>query len=148
MPVRSNPQDATSKWVQNLSGSTARITAGVQAVQRSPGAAAAAAHQKWLQRTTAAADKWRQRVGAVSLGDWQAAMVNVGIPRVAQGAQAKQDKMQSFMAEFLPHLQSGVQRIDAMPAVTLEDGINRAVAMIRHNATFRRRGTGSGALGS
>jgi hypothetical protein len=59
---------------------------------------------------------------------------------VAQGAQAKQGKMQSFMAEYLPYLQTGVAQVDAMPKNTLEDGINRAVTMIRHNAGFQRRG--------
>ena len=68
-------------------------------------------------------------------------MVNVGIPRIAQGAQAKQGKMQSFMTDFLPYLQQGVSRVEGMPSVTLEDNINRAVAMIRHNAQFKRSGS-------
>jgi hypothetical protein len=65
-------------------------------------------------------------------------MTNVGVPRVAQGAQAKQSKYTAFAQEFFPYLATGVQRIDAMPSTTLEDNINRAVAMIRHNAGFKR----------
>jgi hypothetical protein len=65
-------------------------------------------------------------------------MTSYGIPRVAQGANAKQGKMQSFMAEYLPYLQTGVAAIDRMPKNTLEDGINRAVQMIRYNAQFQR----------
>lgn len=144
MPVRSNPTDATKKWVQNLSSATAAVTSGVQQVTRSPGVAAAAQHQKWLQRTTAAADKWRARVGNVSLSQWQQAMINVGVPRIASGAQAKQDKFSTFMTAFLPHLQAGVSKVDAMPSTTLEDNINRAVAMIRHNAGFKYTGSGNG----
>lgn len=142
MPVRATPTDATAKWVTNLSGSTERIKAGVARVTTAPGQKAAAQSQKWLQRVTASQDKWRTRVGSVSLQSWQASMTDVGIPRVAQGAQAKQDKYTAFANEFFPHLQQGVARIDAMPSTTLEDNINRAVAMIRHNANFRR-GTGS-----
>lgn len=142
MAVRATPQDATQKWVTNIGQSTQRIQAGVQAVTRSPGAAAAAQSQKWLSRIQASADKWRARVGAVSLQEWQQAMINVGIPRIAQGAQQKQHKMEAFMAEFLPYLQQGVSRIEAMPSTTLEDSINRASAMIRHNAQFRRGGGG------
>lgn len=142
MPVRATPQDATSKWVTNLSGSTERIKAGVQRVTTAPGQQAAAQSQKWLQRVTASHDKWRTRVAAVSLSSWQTSMVEVGVPRVAQGAQAKQDKYTAFAAEFFPYLDQGVRRIDTMPSTTLEDNINRAVAMIRHNAGFRR-GTGS-----
>jgi hypothetical protein len=38
-----------------------------------------------------------------------------------------------------------VSRVEGMPSVTLEDNINRAVAMIRHNAQFKRAGAGAGA---
>lgn len=145
MPVRANSEQATAKWVQNIGQATERITSGVQAVQTAPGAAAAAAHQKWLSRVQAAADKWRQRVGSVSLQDWQQSMINVGIPRIAQGAQAKQGKMKAFMDDFLPYLSQGVARVEGMPSVTLEDNINRAVAMIRHNSQFKRSGAGMGA---
>lgn len=144
MPVRATPEQATAKWVQNIGQATERITSGVQAVQTAPGQKAAAAHQKWLTRVQESADKWRQRVGSVSLQDWQNAMVNVGIPRIAQGAQAKQGKMQAFMTDFLPYLQNGVSKVEQMPSVSLEDNINRAVAMIRHNAQFKRSGAGAG----
>jgi hypothetical protein len=145
MPVRASSDQATQKWVTNIGQATERITSGVQAVQTAPGQKAAAAHQKWLTRVQESADKWRQRVGSVSLQDWQNAMVNVGIPRIAQGAQAKQGKMKAFMDDFLPYLQNGVSKVEAMPSVTLEDNINRAVAMIRHNSQFKRSGAGAGA---
>lgn len=138
MPVRATAADATAKWVTNLSGSTERVKAGVARVTTAPGQKAAAQSQKWLQRVTASQDKWRTRVASVSLQSWQQSMTDVGIPRIAQGAQAKQDKYTAFANEFFPFLAQGVQRIDAMPSTTLEDNINRAVAMIRHNATFRR----------
>lgn len=142
MAVRATPADATAKWVQNIGQATQRIQTGVQSVTRSPGAAAAAQRGKWLARIQQSADKWASRVGAVSLQEWQQAMISVGIPRIAQGAQAKQHKMENFMTEFLPYLAQGVARIDAMPSTTLEDSINRAAAMIRHNANFRRGGSG------
>lgn len=138
MPVRSNPQAATAKWVQGLSAATDRMIAGAQAVQTAPGIKAAAAADKWLQRVTAAKPKFIANVKAVSLQDWQSSFVNIGVPRVAQGAQAKQAKMQNFMTQWLPYLESGLQTIDKMPSTTLEDGIARATAMIRYNAKFQR----------
>ncbi len=143
MPVRGTPESITGKWVRNLSAATTAIQEGVQRVQTAPGQAAAAQEERWAQRLMQSREKWRRRVAAVSLEEWRQAMVQVGLPRVAQGAQAKQNKMRSFMAEFLPHLERGLAQIERMPAVTLEDGINRAVAMIRHNASFRRGGGGS-----
>src|SRR5579859_446910 len=126
MPVRSNPQTATAKWVQNLSAAADRMTAGANAVTKAPGQAAAAAKAKWLQRVTASADKFAANVSAVTLQQWQQAYINIGVPRVAQGAQAKQGKMLDFQTQFLPYLARGTATIDAMPSTTLEDGIARA----------------------
>lgn len=138
MPVKSNSADATAKWLANLSAASGRMQSGAMAVNKAPGLAAAAAADKWLAKVTASKAKFAARVGSVSLQDWQNSYVNVGIPRVAQGAQAKQGKVQAFFDEFLPYLQRGMATIDNMPSVTLEDGIARASAMIRYNAKFKR----------
>ena len=48
-----------------------------------------------------------------------------------------------FYEQFSKHLEAGLAKVLAMPKVTLEDAIQRAAAMIRHNAQFRytpRRG--------
>lgn len=141
MPVRSNPAAATAKWVANLSSATERMTAGAQAVQQAPGVKAAQAADKWLQRVTQAKQKFATNVAAVSLQDWQNSYINIGIPRVAQGANAKQNKMLAFQNQWLPYLANGVAVVDKMPSVTLEDGIARATAMIRYNAKFKRNAT-------
>lgn len=133
------PQQAAQKWATRLAGATTEITQGVQGVTTAPGQLAAAQKVAWLQRTTAAADKWAARVGAVSLQDWKDKMINVGIPRISQGAQANQPKVQAFMQQFLPYLDSGVTQVKAMPKVTLQDGIQRAIAMIQYNANFKRQ---------
>jgi len=114
------------------------MQAGAMRVQTAPGQAAAAAADKWLAKVTAAKAKFASRVGSVSLQDWQQAYINVGIPRVAQGAQAKQAKFTAFLDQFLPYLASGLQQIDKMPSTTVEDGVARASAMIRWNAKFKR----------
>lgn len=128
-----------AKWQQRLSASTQEIIAGVQAVTQAPGAKAAAQADTWLLRLQASRDKWARNVAAVSLGSWQQAMINKGVPRVAQGAQASQPKMAAFMTQFLPHVESVAQQVRSMPKVTLEDGIARAAAQIRGNATFVRK---------
>jgi hypothetical protein len=125
-----------------MGGATDAATRGVNAVTVSPGQSAAAAADKWMNNTMAAKDKFARRVGSVSLGQWQQAMTQYGISRMAQGAQQKQGKMQSFMAEYLPFLSAGVQQIHSMPKNTIEDSIARATAMIRYNHTFQR-GAGS-----
>jgi len=136
---RMDPTAATAKWVNNLSNATQAITTGVQSVTVAPGQAAAAKQATWLARIQASAQKWATNVSAVSLGDWQQAMITVGIPRIATGAQAKQGKYQAFAVKFYPYLQSGVNTVKAMPKITLQDGIARAVAMINHNAKFSNK---------
>lgn len=132
-----SPAQIAEKWSQRLSASTQQIQDGVNAVTVAPGQTAAARADLWLARVTASKDKWRTNVGRVSLEDWKRAMLDVGLSRVSQGAQANQPKVEQFMAKFMPYLKSGVDRVQAMPKVTLQDSINRAVQMIQHNAAYR-----------
>lgn len=136
---RLDPTSGTAKWVNNLSNATSSITAGVNAVTQAPGQKAAAAVQTWLARIQASANKWAKNVGAVTVDEWRNAMINVGIPRIAQGAQAKQGKYLAFAQKFYPYLAQGQAQVQAMPKITLQDGINRAVAMIKHNAAYAGR---------
>lgn len=135
-----NPQDVAAKWAQNLAGSTQNISAGVARVTEAPGVSAARQRALWLQRTQAAQEKWARNVARVGLADWQQAMNEKGIARIASGAQAAVPKMQDFMAEFLPHVEAGARQVRAMPKGGVEEGIARAAAMIRHNANFKRSG--------
>lgn len=138
MPVRADATMATAKWLQNLGNATDRMKTGATNVTVAPGAKAAAAADKWLLRVQNAKQKFITNTGRVSLQEWQNAYINVGIPRVSQGAQAKQAKYTAAMADFLPYLAQGVAKIDAMPKTTLQDSIARATAMIQHNANYKR----------
>lgn len=133
--------NATAKWVKGLQGATQQITDGVNAVTTAPGVSAARQVQTWLARIQASAAKWQANVSAVSLQEWQTAMINQGIPRIAQGAQAKQGKYQAFADKFFPYLAQGVAQVHNMPKTSLADGINRAVAMINWNAKFSNKAT-------
>lgn len=128
------PQQIADKWAANLSASTSSITAGVNGVTQAPGAAAAAQADYWLQRVTAAKQKFITNVGKVTLGQWKDAMINIGIPRVSTGAQANKGKMADFMTRFLPYLKTGVDSLP--PRGDLSMNIQRAVAMMQHTANF------------
>ncbi len=142
MPVRVSPQAGSDKWKTRLSASTQDITNGVNQVTTAPGVLAAAKQQKWLQGVNASADKWKRNVANVTLQQWQQMMTTVGIPRIASGAAAKQSKMTAFNAQFYPHLEAGMAKVAAMPDGDMEARIQKAVAMMRHNATFVRQATG------
>lgn len=128
------PDQIAANWASRLAGSTQKITDGINGVTVAPGVAAARQKDVWLQNTQAAQAKWARNVAAVSLQDWQQMTVSKGVPRIASGAQAAQPKFQSFMAKFLPYVMSG--KASLPPRGTLDQNINRAVAMMRHNAKF------------
>lgn len=136
-----SPEEAASKWSRRLQGATEDIRAGIERVTESPGVAAARKRQKWEAGIQASRDKWERNTRNVTLEDWKSKAIEVGVPRVAAGAAANEDKMAKFAAEFYPHLERGQQQVRQMPDTTPEDRINRAVAMMRHNAKFRRGGS-------
>lgn len=136
--TRQNPEQAAALWAQRLSGAGERITQGVNRVTEAPGAKAAQKKQKYLAGVQASADKWATRVAAVSLPDWQRAMTEVGIQRISQGAQAKVGKYADFARDFFPHLEAGLAKLANMPDSTQEERIMKSVALMRHNATFKR----------
>lgn len=131
------PDQATAKWVARLGAAQQQITDGVNAVTVAPGTKAAAAKALWASQVANAQDKWAQRVGSVSLQAWQQATI-AGIPRVAQGAQAKQGKVLAFQQQWLPYVEQQAQRVRQMPKGGLANGIARAVAQIQANAQFKR----------
>ena len=137
-----NPAEAAEKWARRLSAATEDIRAGVERVSEAPGVAAARKRSKWEAGLRDSGDKWERNTRAVTLEEWKDKTLNVGLNRVAQGAQANQGKTQGFFEEFLPFLDRGVAQVRQMPDTTMEDRINRAVAMMRHNSGFKR-GQGS-----
>jgi hypothetical protein len=136
--VRVTPAEATEKWVSRLSAATADITRGIDRVTEAPGQKAAAKKAKWLAAVQQSQDKWARNVAAVSLEQWKALFKGVGVQRIAQGAQAKKGKMQGFLEQFMPHLEAGIAKVNAMPDTTFEDRIQKSVAMMRHNHDFKR----------
>lgn len=133
-----DPNKVAQKWKTNLSSAGPSITDGINAVTEAPGIAAARNVEGYIQGILNAREKWVKRVGSVPLETWRQKALTVGVPRISQGATANVDKVEGFMREFLPHVEAGQQMLKTMPKVSLDDGINRMVAMVRHNAKFQR----------
>jgi len=134
-------QQVSQNWVNGISQSTEKIRQGIQNVTESPTEKAIKAIPRMVQGIQQAAANGKIAAGLqrVSLDDWKRAAIDKGVPRVAAGAAASQSKFADFMSQFLPHLQSGMDRINReMPRGNTEQNINRAIAMMRHNAQFRR----------
>jgi hypothetical protein len=135
--TRVTPQEGTTKWVNRLSAAVPDVQAGIAKVTEAPGAKAAQKFTKWQQNTQAAAQKWKNNTAAVGLSQWQQA-ATAGTSRIASGAQQKQGKYEQFASSFYPYLDSGVAKVKNMPDTNFEDRIQRAVAMMRYNANYKR----------
>ena len=119
-----------------MQASGQQITEGVNAVTQSPGVAAAAKANVWIAKLQASVDKWKRNVGALTLQEWQTAMIERGIPAIATGVQAKASNYQAFAAKFYPYLQTGVNHVKTMAKGTVADGIARATYMITYNSKY------------
>ena len=133
------PQQAREKHAARLKASTGEIQNQVNKVTVAPGVQAAKKADKMLTNITNAitSGRWGRRVSAVSLQDWQDAMIKKGIPRISQGIDAAAPKVEAFFAEFFPHLDKVQAEVNTMPDLTLEDNINRMVHVVRRNSEFK-----------
>ena len=138
--VKMSPSEYSDKWGRNLKGSTEDIRRGVERVTDAPGVKAAAKVEKMKTNLLKSIDDgtWASRVAGVSLAEWKEQTLKKGIQRISQGVDGAGGKMQDFATEFFPHLEEGQRKIEGMPDITLEDNINRASEMMRHNAKFKR----------
>jgi hypothetical protein len=135
-----NPADVASKWSRNLSSSTASIQAGVQAVTVAPTQLAARQQDAYLQgiQNAVASGKWAAGLQRVSLGDWQNSMITKGIPRIQQGAIAGKPRVENFMGQLIPFIQTQQRALAATPRGSLEQNLNRMTTWARGMATFKR----------
>jgi len=143
--VRLQPNQAAQKWAQRLGAAVEDIRQGVQRVAENPAAKAAANAQKWAQEVQRAFNEGRFQAALqqVTLEEWKTAMVNKGLPRIAQGAQASTAKMERVYRDLFAYMDSGLARVKQMPDATLEQRIQRAMEWIRYMSQYKK-GAGGG----
>lgn len=131
--VRVDAETYAARWGTGLKGSVERIREGVEAVTVSPGVSAAKSADKWHAAISklATKDKWARRIGAMPLLDWQRAMIQKGVNRIAIGVDEAQPKMVAYGEKLIPHQNALLADLANMPDLTLEDSIARATHWIR-----------------
>ena len=140
MAVKANPQSAAANWASKFSGSGTKAQEGAAAVTIAPGQLAARQASVWAANVAAAQQKFARKVGAVSLGAWQQAYTQIGVPRFASGAQKGQPKMEAFMSAFLPALATAVNSLP--PRGTYEQNKARLIALLDKVHQFSYNPTG------
>lgn len=137
--VRVDPTTGSQNWQSGFGASGAKYQRGVEGVTTAPNAKAAAALPRWVASVTSKSvqDKYVSKNQAVSLSDWQNATVTYGVPNLSRGAAKGQSKYATFATKFYPFLSSNLSKVNAMPNVTLQDRIAKAVALMQANSTFK-----------
>ena len=134
------PEEGARKLIANAKAATATIAAQVDKVTVAPTEKAAQKIDKMRTNIMKAIDEGKVERGLrrVTLGQWQRAMKEKGIPNIARGLDFAEDKIVEFNREFYPHLDRVQAEIENMPDTTLDDNINRMVHNVRRNAEFKR----------
>lgn len=133
-----SPKEGADKWLTRLSGAVEDVKAGVNRVTESPTAKAAAAEEKWMLGLQKAKQmgKFKRGLMSVSLEDWKAKTAGVGADRIPTGAAAARDKVEGTYEKLFAFESRLEEQVKKMPATTLEDNVNRAVAWIRGMSSF------------
>lgn len=128
------------KHARRLKASVEDIRKGIDRVTESPTEKAAAKQDKMLTNLTNAVTtgKWAAGLKRVSLEEWKRKARDIGVNRIAAGIDGAKEKVIDFAEVLLPHIDRGMDKIKAMPDVTLDDNINRMTQFIRHMAEFKR----------
>jgi hypothetical protein len=135
------PQEMAAKWSNRLSSATQDIQNGINRVTESPTSKAAAKQQKMINNLTAAVNsgKWAAGLNRVTLQDWKNATITKGVPRIAQGAQAAQQKFSDFATQLLAYQDSLSGQINKMPDLTPSDNLARMTAWFNGMSKFQKK---------
>lgn len=116
-------QQFWERWQNGMNQSADRMRMGVQAVTENPMERAHAAIDKMRAKWLASVDNgdWGMGVLNVSLQQWQQAMVQKGIPRIADGVRGAQNRVTNFAQQLLQYESQLQAQIRAMPKITPAD---------------------------
>ena len=134
------PEEFADKHARRLKGAIQDMQTGIERVTTAPGQKAAAKAEKMITNLTKKVQDgtWAKRVGAVTLEDWKAKMINKGLGRVATGIDEARPKVVDFASQLLPAVDSARAKVMNMPDMTIEDSINRSATFIREMSKFKK----------
>lgn len=125
--MKTNAQQWAADWAAGMNNSQEKVKRGVNAVKEAPGVTAAKSIEKMRANWIAALDsgRWQMNTTAVTLQAWQSAMINKGLPRIADGVRAAQQKVQNYATRAMPVYETLQNQIRQMPKRTVQDSLAR-----------------------
>lgn len=130
----------SNKWVTNSQNSVQHLVSGINGVTESPMEKAAQKQDKLVQNWTAAVNsgKWAAGLRAVSMEQWKKITAEKCQQRYSPGIKAAQPKMEAYIDQVTPHIENGLQQLESMPDLTLQDSIARSAFFITHMSNFKK----------
>lgn len=128
------------KWADKTAAATDQLKNGVMAVDKAPSFSAVEQAQVWIDKLNQSfrEQTWQDALTAVTLQDWQNAMITKGIPVIADRVRKAVGKYQKFIDAYMNWFKLNVQpQLDSTPRGTLEQNISRATLVIRASAAMR-----------
>lgn len=134
---------ATDRMIAGVNAKLPKIREGIQAVDRSPGEAAADQLDKMLTNLLAAFNSGRveRSLRGIDLADWKARTLDA-VSKIPGGLERNRSKIERFFDELLPYQEGYTRTIDAMPSATLEDSRSRMNANFDAMVQFGERREG------
>jgi hypothetical protein len=137
--ARPNATEAAANWSRNLGASGERIRKGVQAVTVSPGKQAAEQVDAYVNGVQMNSKKWQKSLEKLTVEDWRKAVIEKGLARIANGANAAKPKYEAFYREFDAHLTNLENTLKGMPRGGLQQNIQRMVKAVEMAAEWGKQ---------
>ena len=137
-----NPQESLQKWERRTTSAAPDFKKGVERVTESPTAKAAQRVDKALAGFQEAVTSGRMaaQLNAVTLGDWKTQTMQKGGANFATGVANVSQRKKNNMVENFQVVEAVATEVRAMPDNTLEERIQRSIAMIRGMHASKRQG--------
>lgn len=135
-----NAHDAAQKWSQRMQQAGQAYTDGVNRVTDNPMQLAAKNVNAYVAgvQQAAASGKWQRGLQRTTLEMWKQKAIALGAQRLGAGATAAQPKVEAFLTQFLPVVQSAQQQVKSMDNSTFEARKARANRMMDLLHAFKR----------
>lgn len=132
--ITMSADDISSKWGRNLKNAVSDMQAGVDRVSTNPMEKAIAKKDKMKTNLVASIDngRWESGMRKVSLSDWKTKTKSKIAERMGSGVDNAMTKRKQFDQWLVPVVQSGMDVVNAMPDMTIQDSKNRMNAFVDH----------------
>lgn len=122
-------QQARDKYRSGVQGGASAYQAGINSVKTAPSQKAIAQKAKmvtnWMNAVNSG--KWEEKMGEVTLTQWQQASVNKGAQNYTASAEGASSKWGAWATDAFPVIAQIQAEVDAMPSTSLQDNIQRMI---------------------